>query len=328
MRYYDVFNGDADGICALRQLRLADPVEATLVTGLKRDIAILDSVRAGAGDVVTVLDISLDRNRAPLEALLDRGAVVRYFDHHYAGEIPRHPRLLSVIDESGASCTSALVDRYLGGRFRAWAVVGAFGDDLGELAENLARPLGLDAVRLEALRELGQSMNYSAYGETEADVLVLAVDLYGIVSRYADPFELAAREALIGRLGEERRADLERALATKPLRDTPAADAWMLPDAPWARRVGGTFANRLARSARHRAHAVLTPRAGGGYVVSVRSPHASRTTAVDFCRRFATGGGRAQAAGIDRLEDRRLGEFLDAFCAAWPPGATLLRKAS
>ena len=35
MRYFDVFNGDADGICALHQLRLADPLDSTLVTGLK-----------------------------------------------------------------------------------------------------------------------------------------------------------------------------------------------------------------------------------------------------------------------------------------------------
>src|ERR1700686_429045 len=27
VRYYDVFNGDADGLCALHQLRLADPFE-------------------------------------------------------------------------------------------------------------------------------------------------------------------------------------------------------------------------------------------------------------------------------------------------------------
>lgn len=31
MTHYDVFNGDADGLCALHQLRLADPVDAVLV---------------------------------------------------------------------------------------------------------------------------------------------------------------------------------------------------------------------------------------------------------------------------------------------------------
>ena len=35
----DVCNGDADGLCAVLQWRLADPQPARLVTGLKRDIA-------------------------------------------------------------------------------------------------------------------------------------------------------------------------------------------------------------------------------------------------------------------------------------------------
>ena len=38
MTAYDVFNGDADGLCALQQWRLADPAPSTLVTGVKRDI--------------------------------------------------------------------------------------------------------------------------------------------------------------------------------------------------------------------------------------------------------------------------------------------------
>ena len=48
MSDYDVFNGDADGICALTQLRLAEPrPTATLVTGVKRDIDLLQ--KAGEG---------------------------------------------------------------------------------------------------------------------------------------------------------------------------------------------------------------------------------------------------------------------------------------
>ncbi len=38
---YDIFNGDADGICALLQLRKAEPRDAQLVTGVKRDINLL-----------------------------------------------------------------------------------------------------------------------------------------------------------------------------------------------------------------------------------------------------------------------------------------------
>jgi len=67
MAYIDCFNGDADGICALTQLRLAEPLESTLITGVKRDINLLARVEASAGDRITALDISLDKNRAGLE---------------------------------------------------------------------------------------------------------------------------------------------------------------------------------------------------------------------------------------------------------------------
>ncbi|MGZ5037568.1 MAG: DHH family phosphoesterase [Usitatibacter sp.] len=319
MRYYDVFNGDADGICSLHQLRLADPVDSVLVTGPKRDIELLKSVPAGDGDVVTVLDVSLDRNREALEAILARGAVVRYFDHHYAGDIPAHPRLLATIDASGETCTSALVDRYLGGRFRPWAVVGAFGDGLDAVAAALARPLGLDAEALAKLRELGTSINYSAYGEAGEDILVPAAELYRIVSRYADPLKLVAKEPRVAALGVRMRADLGLASAIAPLRDRAHAAAWLLPDAPWARRVIGTFANRLALSDPRRAHAVLAPRADGSFLVSVRTPPEAGPSAVEFCRRFPSAGGRARAAGIDRLERARLEEFLGALESAWAP---------
>lgn len=44
MTHYDIFNGDADGLCALVQLRLQHPAETSLVTGVKRDIQLLDRV--------------------------------------------------------------------------------------------------------------------------------------------------------------------------------------------------------------------------------------------------------------------------------------------
>ena len=321
MRYFDVFNGDADGICALHQLRLADPLDSTLVTGLKRDIALLQSVPAREGDMVTVLDISLDRNRTALQALLGRGVAVHYFDHHYAGVVPQHPLLRTMLDDSGRTCTSALVNRHLRGRFSVWAAVGAFGDALDEAALEIARSLRLDECRISLLRELGMSLNYSAYGETEADVLVAPASLYRIVSHYADPFELAEREPLIDRLSRDRVVDIERAFHRKPLHASPAGDVWLLPDEAWARRVNGTFANRLSLMEPHRAHAVLTPRRDGGYAVSVRTAAAGGGgSAVDFCRTFG-GGGRATAAGIDRLDASQLEEFVAAFDAACSPPA-------
>jgi len=319
MRYFDVFNGDADGICALHQLRLAEPLDAELVTGVKRDIGLLQRVRAGDGDRVTVLDVSLERNRAALLALLKRGVRVRYFDHHAAGEVPSHPGLEPHIDESAGVCTSILLDRYLEGRFRAWAVVGAFGDGMPEAALRLASGLRLEAEPLAALRELGENLNYNAYGDSEADLLVPPADLYRLVSRFTDPFRLLETEPLLQRLGEERRADLGRAQVLAPRRASEHAEAFVLPDAPWARRVSGSFANRLAAADPARAHAVLTPNMRGGYSVSVRAASGGEFSAADLCRSFG-GGGRREAGGIDHLEPARLDALLCALEAGMRRG--------
>ena len=85
MTNYDVFNGDADGICALQQLRLHTPKKSVLVSGLKRDIDLLSRIEVDAGDDITVLDISMEKNRAALDMALEAGASVFYADHHYSG---------------------------------------------------------------------------------------------------------------------------------------------------------------------------------------------------------------------------------------------------
>src|SRR5690554_6200893 len=98
MRFIDVFNGDADGICALVQLRLAQPRDSELVTGIKQDIHLLKNIQAAGGDQLTVLDISMEKNAADLMRLLNAGAEVFYADHHQSGEIPKHPGLSAHID--------------------------------------------------------------------------------------------------------------------------------------------------------------------------------------------------------------------------------------
>ena len=119
---YDVFNGDADGICALLQLRKAEPREAELVTGVKRDIDLLNRVQAQRGDRITVLDVSMDKNKTPLEQALAAGAEVFYVDHHFAGDIPEHAQLTAIINEAPDVCTAALVNGHLKGRHLDWAV--------------------------------------------------------------------------------------------------------------------------------------------------------------------------------------------------------------
>ena len=57
------------------------------------------------------------------------------------------------------------------------------------------------------------------------------------------------------------------------------------------------------------------------YSVSVRAPLDRPAGADRLCRHFPGGGGRAGAAGIDRLATEQLAEFIHAFSAAFDRGA-------
>lgn len=67
------------------------------------------------------------------------------------------------------------------------------------------------------------------------------------------------------------------ALAVAPMYVNPRTAVFVLPDQPWARRVSGVYSNELTNRNPERAHAVLTEKAGGGHLVSVRAPLANRT---------------------------------------------------
>lgn len=315
---YDVFNGDADGICALLQLRLEEEAETTLVTGVKRDIRLLERVALKPRDEVTVLDVSLDSNRAALTTALEKGARVTWFDHHYAGEIPQHPRLRAFIDTAPDVCTSLLVDRYLHGARRTWAIVAAFGDNLTEAAGRLAQREGFDAAQANALRELGETLNYNAYGESVADLRYHPADLYGMLLAHRRPFTFMAEAEAFRHLRAGYREDMGFAQDVRPYLADERGAVYVLPETAWARRISGVFANAVATANPERAIAVLTLKPGGGLVASVRAPLARPSGADALCRQFESGGGRKSAAGINHLPEADLDRFVAAFrSAAW-----------
>jgi hypothetical protein len=318
MASYDIFNGDADGICALHQLRLAQPRDSFLVTGVKRDIALVGRVQAASGDELTVLDVSLEENRGAVLAALEAGARCLYFDHHFPGDIPQHPRLEVHIEPVAGVCTSLIVDDYLEARFRGWAVVAAFGDNLPAQAKQAAGPLGLSVAQIALLRDLGECINYNAYGDTPEELHFHPAELYRRLRPYSDPHEFAMRDPAFETLWDSYHRDLALAAQVAPALDTPSQYLVILPDTPWARRVHGAVANRLAAAHPHRAHAVLITR-GTTYRVSVRAPTARPTGAARLCRRFASGGGRPEAAGINALPVAQLRKFQRAFEAAFGP---------
>lgn len=316
MTAYDIFNGDADGLFALHQLRLHEARDAVLVTGVKRDVALLAEVDAKAGDRLTVLDIGLSENIDALMRALHAGAACSYFDHHFPGPIPHHPLLDAHIHCSADTCTSLIVNAHIGGGHRAWAVAAAFGDNLPQAALATAESLHLSDAQLQALAELGRLVNYNAYGDSVDELHFHPAELYARLHRYADPFQFIAREDCVARLRAGFHQDIALARAVPPLSGDARHMAIVLPDASWARRVSGVFANELAQAAPARAHAVLT-RKGGHFGVSIRAPIEQPSGADALARRFPSGGGRPGAAGINQLPEGTLPEFLGAFRAAF-----------
>lgn len=319
--HYDVFNGDADGICALIQLRLDKPKESKLITGIKRDIQLLDKVPVSAGDSLTVLDISFEKNSRRVIEFLGLGASIFYVDHHQPGEIPSHPNLETLIDTDNAICTSLLVNKYLDGKYPLWAVTAAFGDNLNQSAENLASTLKLSNVDLEALKNLGIYINYNGYGSSVDDLHFPPDVLYLEMSRYKTPFDfISDNRATFEKLQNGYSQDMSNAEAIKPEYRSDAVEVFLLPDVAWARRVSGVFGNHLANLNPSKAHAVLSINKDGGYLISVRAPLDNKVGADELCSQFATGGGRKSAAGINHLPQEQLSLFINKFNGYYSKG--------
>ncbi|MBY6105264.1 DHH family phosphoesterase [Ferrimonas balearica] len=308
--HYDVFNGDADGVIALLQLRLAEPKESVQVTGVKRDISLLKRVDAHSGDTVTVLDISMEKNIEPLQRMLEAGAKVSYFDHHRPGEIPAHGALDATIDMDPNTCTALLVDAHLQGRYRLWAITAAYGDNMIATADKLAAEAGLSDEQAERLKEFGVLLNYNGYGAAVSDLHFAPEALYQALKEYENPFDaIADSDSPYHKLKAAYEADMAKAEASELLASDGHFAVYLLGDAAWCRRVSGVFGNELANRAPERAHAVLTLNDDGSYLVSVRAPLTNKEGADEVCCAFPTGGGRKGAAGINQLP----ADSLDAF---------------
>jgi hypothetical protein len=315
----DVFNGDADGICALVQLRLAQPAQSKLVTGVKRDIQLLERLSVQKNDSVTVLDISLKKNHLALDRILKQGATVFYVDHHESGDIPQHPHLETIINTVANTCTSLLVDQYLKGKYRAWAVTAAFGDNLIDCAEQAVQTLSLSDKQLKQLRDLGVCINYNSYGDCITDLHFTPDVLYRELAPYASPLDFIIDNSIIyEQLLAGYADDMSQAQDIKPEYQTDTISVYILPDEAWARRISGVLGNELANQSPARAHAVLSYNAQGGYQISVRAPITNKAGADELCSSFTTGGGRKGAAGINHLPINELPTFIAAFAKKYP----------
>ncbi|MBU0665135.1 MAG: acetyltransferase [Proteobacteria bacterium] len=317
--HYDIFNGDSDGICALHQLRLDTPCpDAILITGPKRDITLLSTLQDVKQSSLTVLDLSLESNRPFLEELLSNSNEILYIDHHFSGVIPETPALTVHINTSPDTCTSLIVDSLLQGRYRKWAIVAAFGDNLHDAALKAAQTLSLSRQELKQLQELGELLNYNGYGATLADLYFHPADLYRAIRPFADPLDfINSSPEAITLLRQGFQQDMLLALRQKAVNPGNINRIFHFPDTAWSRRVCGVFANLKAQEKKEAAHALIVDNEDSTLRISVRAPLADKKKADALCRAFPTGGGRAAAAGINKLPPEMLDEFITAFHATY-----------
>jgi len=314
MKCFDIFNGDADGICALLQLRQINPVDSILVTGIKRDIKLLEKVHAEQGDKLTVLDVSLDKNKTALLRNLKNGAEVFYVDHHFCGEIPDHDQLTTLINLDANTCTSLLMNEHLENQKFLWAITGAFGDNLKVSAENLSRQHQLSDVEMAQLNSLGIYLNYNGYGADIDDLHFLPEQLYKKLLPYQTPFDfIQDKSSVFEQLESAYKEDNALVAHVKAEYQTDNIAVFIFPDEAWARRISGIYSNDLVNQFPDRAHAVLTHNKQDGYLISVRAPLNNKTGADDLCRQFPGGGGRKAAAGINHIEKSNLDLFINKF---------------
>ncbi|WP_348272996.1 DHH family phosphoesterase [Shewanella aestuarii] len=288
---YDVFNGDADGILSLLQLRKAKPSETTLITGVKRDIALVKNVPLKSAKKVNVLDISLEKNIDQVNLLLAEGVDILYADHHRSGDLPDSRFFSALIDTDPNTCTALIIDQMLNGQYREWAITAAFGDNLNARASQLAEQQGLNTQQAAELKELGVLINYNGYGAAIEDLHYHPADLYKQLLQYDSPFDVISdKSSPFSYLQNAYAEDISKAKAIQPSYISDSLLVVELPNSAWSRRVSGVFGNLLANEAPNRAHAVLTTNLDQiTYTLSLRAPMLNKQGAGDICAQFETG---------------------------------------
>jgi len=313
MANYDVFNGDTDGIFAWHQLRLAHPRDATLITGVKRDVGLVGRVEAGEGDLVTVLDVSHAKNRKDVQRLLDSGAMVEYFDHHDPGKLIEHPNLTYHINTEPNVSTGLIVNSHVSGKNRLWSIATAFGDNHMDLAMNMAKSENLNEEQTTLLKQIGLVVNYNSYGQTVDDLFFPPEEIAEATKACgSDIFRFTEQSDIFPKLLENFEKDMSTASCQEPYSISDNAVFYTLPNEGWTHRVMGSFSNHLVSTNKDLACAIAVLNSDGTYRISVRSSLNNPYGAGDLCKKFG-GGGREKAGGVNNLEASELDNFKKEF---------------
>lgn len=282
MRWF-AYNGDADGICSMVQWGLVHGIDGKRITGVKRDIMLLDRVNPKPEDEVIVMDISHARNQARAVSLSSAGIDIIWFDHHLAGDNLANIR--SYIDTSANVCTAKLVEKYLE-RKSDWAEVALHGDGLSIHSSK------------QEFKELGELLNYNGYGEDISDLHYHPDDLLKECLKAETPQKFMQSKAFdILKKGFDR--DIANAESVEKV-----DGIYILPNEAWARRVVGVFAHRI--NSETDGISVIAIDLGAHLKISLRGPSGIGT----ICAKFG-GGGRETAGGIDLLPKDMIPELMN-----------------
>ena len=138
--------------------------------------------------------------------------------------------------------------------------------------------------------------------------------LYKVVHQFTEPLDFASAPEY-ALLAAHYQQDVTNMDALTPEWSGDCGAIYILPCAPWARRMSGMFANKLIANNPYKSYGVLTQKSDGSFVVSVRSSEPEERSASGLCDRFASGGGRRGAAGINALPANDVDRFIASFVA-------------
>jgi len=272
MRWF-AYNGDADGICSMVQWGLVHGVEGKRITGVKRDIELLDRIHPKDGDDVIVMDISLARNHTMAQKLTQDGIDLTWFDHHLAGD--NIDSIIAYIDTSDNVCTARIVEQYLGVE-SSWAQVALHGDGLSKHSSN------------PEYKELGELLNYNGYGADLTDLHFHPDELMMLCLESKTPEQFMQSPAFT-KLKQGFDSDISNADSI-----IEQDGFFLLPNEAWARRVVGVMAHRINEKGEG-PHVIAIDK-GSTLQISIRG----QSGIGELCAMFG-GGGRATAGGIDNL---------------------------
>lgn len=311
MQFYDIFNGDADGIISLHQYRMDKPQHAELITGVKRDVELTRHCTSTQHGKITVFDISLLANKLHMDIIMENHNNVEWYDHHEPGDTKYNDQLVLHVDTSPVCCTNIIIDNILSGKYRPWTICGAYGDNLHDQALKL-NPC-FDESTMNQLREVGETLNYNGYGNVESDLTVHPRDVYLDIQQYESPFEYRKESIIYNKIYNQMKLDAKELESSEVLYESSTGSIILLPETSASIRYSGIYSNQQTTDNPTKAYAIFTSINHEMYRVSIRSPKISPAGASKLAMMFPTGGGREKAAGINELPKLELNNFIEKF---------------